>query len=147
MSDALRDGKHNIVLVEDSPADVYLLQRALRTAELDCELTVIDDGAEALALVRQSGKDTTSTPPDLAIIDLNLPKHGGLEILEEMHANPSFNEVPVLILSSSCSPRERAKMKKFRTGRFVAKPPDLEEFLKIGLIVKELLAESRGRSR
>ncbi len=82
MSDAPRDWKPHIVAVEDSPADVYLIQRALRNAELDCELTVIDDGAEALALVRQSGKDAINTLPDLAIIDLNLPKHGGLEILD-----------------------------------------------------------------
>jgi two-component system, chemotaxis family, response regulator Rcp1 len=139
MSDALRDWRPHVVLVEDSPADVYLLQCALRSAGLDCELTVIDDGTEALALVRQSGKYATSTPPDLAIIDLNLPKHGGFEILEEMRANRSFTEMPVLILSSSSSPRERARMEKFRVRRFVEKPPDLEEFLKIGLIVKELL--------
>ena len=135
--------KTHILVIEDNPADVDLLERALRSVDLECELTVIDDGAEALALARQS-RDANSPPLDLAIIDLNLPKHGGLEVLEEMRKNRSFAELPVLILTSSSSPRERATMEKFRVGRFVTKPPDLEEFLRIGQVIKELLAESRS---
>jgi two-component system, chemotaxis family, response regulator Rcp1 len=133
--------KPHILVVEDNPADVDLLQRALGKAELDCELTVIDDGAEALALARQS-RDANSPRLDLAIIDLNLPKHGGLEILEEMRKNQSFTGLPVLIFTSSSSLRERAIMQRLRVGRFVTKPPDLEEFLRIGQVVKELLAEN-----
>jgi two-component system, chemotaxis family, response regulator Rcp1 len=137
--------KNHILVIEDNPADVDLLQRALGSAELDCELTVIDDGAEALALARQSW-DANTPRLDLAIIDLNLPKHGGLEILEEMRKNRSFAQLPVLILTSSSSLRERAIMEKFRVGRFVTKPPDLEEYLRIGLVVRELLAESGSLS-
>jgi len=131
---------YNILVVEDNPADVDLLRMALSAAELDCNLTVIDDGGDALALVRQhmDGNEV----PDLAILDLNLPKCDGLEVLEAMRSNPQLTEVPVAILSSSSSPRERLRMQAFRVGRYITKPPDVDEFLRIGSIFKELLAET-----
>jgi CheY-like chemotaxis protein len=139
MRGELPDLKTHILVVEDNPGDVDLLRRALQAAQLECELTVIEDGAEALALARETGKYANTAPPDLAILDWNLPKHGGNEILAALRANPNFAELPVLILSSSSSPRERAQMETCRIGRFVAKPLDLDEFLRIGLIVKEML--------
>jgi CheY-like chemotaxis protein len=131
-----------ILLVEDNPGDVELLRLALKRAKLDCELTVLDDGAEALALVRQQGKHAATPPPDLAILDLNVPKYDGVEILEAMRANPAFANVRVAVLSSSSSPRERATIEKFRVSRYITKPLDLEEFLKIGRILKELLIDT-----
>lgn len=131
----------HILIIEDNPADVELVRLALQSAGVDCELIVIDDGAEALAFVHQVGKYSTTPSPDLAIIDLNLPKHGGFEILEEMHAG-RFSELPILVLSSSSLLREHDTLAKFRVARFVTKPPDLEEFLRIGTIVKELLVEA-----
>jgi CheY-like chemotaxis protein len=138
-------GKPHILVIEDNPSDVVLLRYALTGAGLDCQLTVIDDGGDALALFRQSGSTGESSVPDLAIVDLNLPKHGGIEILEQMRANRSFAEVPVVILSSSSSPHERAKIEKFRIGRYIVKPVELEEFLRIGWVIKELLVESGMR--
>lgn len=135
--------KVHVFVVEDNPADVLLLRMALQHAELDCELTVIDDGREALDFVRQRGQYASAPAPDLAVLDLNIPKNDGLEILEAMRADRAFAEVPVAILSSSSSPRDRAKMEPFRIGRFIAKPPDLDEYLKIGLILKELLLEGK----
>src|SRR5579864_4857641 len=114
------DSKTHILVVEDNPGDVELLRRALQDARVECELTVIDDGAEALALARQSGKYANTAPPDLVIVDWNLPKHGGNEILAALRANPTFAALPVLILSSSSSPRERAQMETFQIGAFVA---------------------------
>ena len=134
--------KTRILVIEDNPADVDLLRRALRDAGMDCELTVIDDGAEALAYVRREVQDV----PDVAIIDLNLPKHGGLEVLEEIRANRTLAALPVVILSSSSSPRERARIERLRAGRHIVKPPDLEEFLRIGQDVRELLQESRAQA-
>jgi two-component system, chemotaxis family, response regulator Rcp1 len=130
-------GKIRILVIEDNPADVDLLRRALKHAGLDCELTVIDDGADALALAR-NGIDPAQAP-SLAIIDLNLPKHGGLEVLEQLRANPAIASLPVIILSSSSSPHERAAIERLHAARHIVKPPDLEEFLKIGWDVKELL--------
>jgi CheY-like chemotaxis protein len=143
MIQGLKDRKAHILLLEDNPGDVDLLRRALRSAEFDCELTVLEDGAEALAFVRQQGKYASASTPDLVVLDLNLPKNDGLEVLEAMRASQVFDAVPVAILSSSSSPHEQAKMEAFRIGRFITKPPDLEEFLKIGFTLKSLLEESR----
>ena len=85
--------------------------------------------------------------PDLAIVDLNLPKHGGLEIIQQMRANPTFAEVPVIILSSSTSMRDRSKMETFRIKRYIVKPADLAEFMKIGWQIRELLMESKTRGQ
>jgi CheY-like chemotaxis protein len=74
--------------------------------------------------------------PDLAIVDLNLPKHGGLEIVAAMRAAPGFLELPVVILTSSSAPRDRAVLERFQIARYMVKPPDLDEFLKIGSELK-----------
>jgi CheY-like chemotaxis protein len=142
MNGQTSEGKAHILLLEDNPADVQLLRRALQSAGLDCHLAVIEDGAEALAFMRGHGKYRDARPPDLAVMDLNLPKNDGLEVLEEMRKNPAFAEVPVAILSSSSSPRERNRLKELRVTRFITKPYDLEQFMEIGSILKSLLDES-----
>jgi DNA-binding response OmpR family regulator len=76
---------------------------------------------------------------------LNVPKYDGVEILEAMRANPAFAEVRVAVLSSSSSPRERANIEKFHVSRYITKPLDLDEFLAIGLILKELLLDGARR--
>jgi two-component system response regulator len=143
MSAQLHNRKPHILLVEDNPGDVDLLRLAFANADLQCELMVLDDGGEALALVRQEGKYADLPTPDLAILDLNIPKNDGLEILGAMRANGVYANVPVAVFSSSSSPRERAAMESYRIRRFITKPSDLEEFMKIGSIVKDLLAEPR----
>ena len=142
MSGQTSEGKPHILLLEDNPADVQLLRRALQSAGLDCDLAVIEDGAEALAFMRGHGKYRDARPPDLAVMDLNLPKNDGLEVLEEMRKNPALSQVPVAVLSSSSSPRERNRLKELRVTRFITKPYDLEQFMEIGSILKSLLDES-----
>jgi DNA-binding response OmpR family regulator len=77
--------------------------------------------------------------PALAIIDLNVPKHDGAEILKKIRTSRRLADLPVLIMSSSSSPRDRARLFELGIGRYVTKPADLDEFLKIGQVVKELL--------
>jgi CheY-like chemotaxis protein len=141
----LGGAKIQIFVVEDNPGDVQLLRMSLEAAQLDCELTLVKDGREALDYVHQLGSSTETPAPDLAILDLNIPKNDGLEILEAMRANPKFFEVPVVVLSSSASPRERDSVERFGVGRFIAKPPDLDEYLKIGLAIRELLAQGKRK--
>jgi CheY-like chemotaxis protein len=138
--------KIRILVIEDNPADVDLLRRAIRGAQLDCELTVLEDGAEALALLRrfEAQEDAGVAAPDLAVLDLNLPKNDGIEVLQAMRASIAFARVPIAILSSSSSTRERAKIEQFGIGRYITKPPDLDEFMRIGFTLKELLAETTG---
>lgn len=134
--------KAQILLVEDNPADVYLLRRALNNAGAECDLTVLEDGAEALAFVRKQGAFTAALVPDLIVLDLNLPKNGGLDVLQAMVGENSLTGVPVAILTSSSSPRERAAIAEFGVQRYIIKPPDLTEFMKIGVLLKELLDKS-----
>jgi len=133
--------KIRILAVEDNPADVELLRLALRTAMIDFDLIVIDDGGEALSYVRQEGRFEGTLAPDLAILDLNLPKNDGFEVLEEMRSNAAFQAVPVIVLSSSSWPRERARLEGLRVGRYLTKPADLDQYLRIGWSVKEYLHE------
>ncbi|HWF10204.1 MAG TPA: response regulator [Bryobacteraceae bacterium] len=135
------NGKAHVLVVEDNPADVELLRYALGGAGVDCELTVIDNGGDALAFFEQRGVYANSTPPDLAILDLNLPRYDGIEILEAMRASRKFADVAVAVLSSSSSPRERARIEAFHIARYITKPPNLDEYMRIGFVVKEMLGE------
>ena len=144
MTDEGDGRKVQVLVVEDNPADVELLRWALGNAQVDCDLTVIDDGGEAMAFVQQRGKYLDTRTPDLAILDLNLPKYDGIEILEAMRANQAFAGVPVAVLSSSSSPRDQARMEAFRIDRYITKPPDLDEYMQIGHIVKQLLEETQS---
>lgn len=131
----------HILLVEDNDADVYLMRHALQDAGLDVELTVIEDGAEALAFVRQEGKYAGSPIPDIAILDLNLPKVGGAVVLQAMRQSEAMSAVPVAIMTSSATPREQAETAELGISRFITKPPDLEGFLQVGQVLKEILLE------
>ena len=133
-----------ILVVEDNPADVDLLRRALAEAAVDCNLTVVEDGAEALTLVRNINQNALAAP-DLLILDLNLPKHGGLEVLETIRASAVLKELAVVVLSSSSSPRERALIERLRVALHLAKPPDLDEFMKIGVQIRAILQDPRAR--
>ena len=139
MSDELSGRKARILVVEDNYADVDLLRWSLEGSGVDCELKVIQDGAEALDYVRQHS-GSAQAPHDLAVLDLNVPKHDGLEILEAMRATPAFAVLPVAILTSSSSPRERTLLNALNVKHIIAKPLDLDEFMKIGRVLKQVLA-------
>lgn len=132
--------KARVLVVEDNPGDVELLRMALREAEIDCELTVIEDGGDALRYLLALGEHSDAPVPDVAILDLNVPKIDGLEILEAMRASPRSAQIPVAVLSSSSSLRDRAKMQSFGANLYITKPSDLDEYLRIGFQLKTLLA-------
>ena len=134
-----------ILLVEDNPADVYLFRQALIGADVDFSLTVIEDGLEALTFARRQGKYVTGPVPHLAVLDLNLPQFGGIEILEALRNSNHFKAMPVIIMTSSAEPRERTRATELGVEQFITKPPDLEDFLQIGHVVKTLLLNQRAR--
>ena len=135
------DPMTRILLIEDNPADVDLLRRAFKSAE--ARVRVDPDGRRRRGdgVHTRPGPYAAAPPPDLVVLDLNLPKNDGVEVLQAMRASPQFSAVPVAILSSSSSPRERARLEQFHIGRFITKPPDLDEFLEIGSTLKSLLRE------
>ena len=134
--------KSQIVLVEDNPADVELLRLALEYVHLNYDLTVISDGGEAIAFFEKEGKYSDVATPDLAILDLNLPKYGGLEVLAAMRRNPAFDAVAVTVLSSSSWQREQGRLTGLTARQFITKPSDLDRYLEIGHVVKQILSET-----
>ena len=139
MTDTRHKMKPRILLVEDNPGDVELLRLALKTAGFECDLTVLDDGGEAIAMVKGQGKYADVAPPDLAILDLNVPKNDGIEIIESMRASEVYRDTQVVVLSSSSSPRDYARLERLHIARYITKPPDLDEFLNIGSQLKSLV--------
>jgi CheY-like chemotaxis protein len=132
-----------IVVIEDNPADVELLRITLAEVNLECELTVLRDGAEAMDWIHGS----PLLIPDLAVVDLNLPKHDGIELLEAMQAIPALARLPALVLSSSPSPRDIACVGMFPNTRYMTKPTFLDQYLDVGRVVIELLSQRLQMSR
>jgi CheY-like chemotaxis protein len=122
-----------ILLGEDNPADVYLIRQALDEHGVKYSLKVASHGGEMMNAI------TSGLAPDLIVLDLNLPRHDGLEILALIRNNPNFKEVPVAILTSSDSPKDRAAASVLSADRYIRKPSNLEEFMAIGQILQTLL--------
>ncbi|MEP7353182.1 MAG: response regulator [Acidobacteriota bacterium] len=141
MKDVQISQTFRILVVDDNEADVYLLRQALKKAGVNCELTIIEDGSEGLAFSSGQGKYSGGPIHDLAVIDLNLPMHGGDDILKRMRENQHLEHVPVVIWTSSATSLERAKVEAMGITRFMTKPMDLEDFMRIGEAVKEVLLE------
>lgn len=134
-----------ILLVEDNDADVYLFRKALKSAGLNCELTIIEDGGRAMTFIRSEAQYAGSPVPDLAVIDLSLPKNDGIQVLEAIRAAERFANMPVVVVSSSTRPPARVDLDRLRVVRYISKPPDLESFLQIGAVLKEILNQGQTR--
>lgn len=133
-----------ILLVEDNAGDVYLFQKALEEAQIRFELISMLDGARALAFVRREGTYADSPAPDLAVLDLNLPKNGGLQVLRAIRESQHLAKIPVVVVSSSASPQDLVKSQRLGIERYITKPPDLDGFLQTGQIFREILMASRS---
>jgi CheY-like chemotaxis protein len=130
----------HILLAEDNLGDVLLVQRALKEHHIANELHVVKDGGEALAFVSRMGKPGGPPCPDVFLLDLNLPKIDGAEILTEFRKHPACTETPVIAVTSSDAPKDRAKMMALGVDRYFKKPSDLRAFLALGALVREVLA-------
>jgi len=128
-----------ILLAEDNPADVYLIREALREHCVDCTLRVASDGTEVLRVISPEQSHGEAQRLGLIILDLNLPQHDGIEILQRLQETPELAHVPVVILTSSDSPRDRLIANQLGAKRYLRKPSSLEEFLNLGAVFKDLL--------
>lgn len=124
-----------IWLAEDNPADVYLIREALKQYGVACSVRVASDGKEVLMLLTSGA----ALPPDLIILDLNLPRHDGIEILQTLRSSEEIANVPVVVLTSSDSPRDRQTATDLGATRYLRKPSNLDHFLELGAVFKELL--------
>jgi CheY-like chemotaxis protein len=130
-----------ILLADDNASDVYLIREALREHAVDCVLRVASDGKDVLGIISGEAPDANPDRIDLLILDLNLPRHDGIEILQRMRESAWIGHVPVVVLTSSDSPRDRLMANQLGVTRYLRKPSSLDEFLDLGAVFKELLGQ------
>ena len=134
-----------IVLVEDAEPDVFLVQEALVRAGLGSELEVLDDGEKAVDFIDRLEQDPAMPRPHLVLLDLNLPKKNGAEVLERMRQSPACGDVLVVILTSSESPADKERAAQLKATEYFKKPSRLDEFMKLGPLVRDLLLVRRAQ--
>src|ERR1039458_3489369 len=130
-----------ILVIEDNASDVFLLNRALKKQDFPFELVHLLSGGEALAFIRRQGAYAEAAIPDLILMDLNLSKYTGEDILREIRAAQHLTGIPVCVWSSSQSRRDKALLKDLGVSQFITKPSGLDQFMAIGKTLKDLLAD------
>ena len=120
-----------ILLVEDNPADARLTLEALREGEVQSDLYHALDGVEALAFLRREGSYNAAPIPDLILLDLNMPRKGGREVLAEIKENPMLRAIPVVVLTSSTAERDICDAYSLNGNCYIKKPVNLEQFFDI----------------
>lgn len=120
-----------ILLVEDNPGDVRLTKEALKEAKVINNLTVLKDGVEALAFLRQEGPYAAAKRPHLILLDLNLPRKDGREVLAQIKADDALRRIPVVVLTTSEDEQDVLKSYNLHANCYVTKPVDLERFIKV----------------
>jgi DNA-binding response OmpR family regulator len=131
-----------ILVIEDNGSDVFLLDRALHKQDLRFELVHLLSGCAALQFIHREGAYLNVPNPQLILVDLNLSKYTGEDILREIHNASHLAGVPVCVWSSSRSRRDEALLKDMGVSQFITKPSGLDQFMEIGKTIKDLLAGS-----
>jgi len=135
-----------IVLIEDNPADVYLVQLALEENEVNCHLTTFRNGQEALRSLCQPAE--THIVPAVILLDLNTPKSDGFDVLIRLRGTPHLANVPIAIVTSSQATSDKARTARLGVVRYIHKPSQLEEFIAtVGQAVKEMLNQVKPPGR
>jgi CheY-like chemotaxis protein len=126
-----------ILLVEDNPGDVRLTKEALKEGKLLNRLSVVGDGIEAMAFLRREGKFADSARPDMILLDLNLPKKSGLEVLAEVKADQDLRRTPVVVLTTSQAEQDIVKSYNLYANCYISKPVDLAQFMNVIQSIEE----------
>ena len=134
----------HIWLVEDSEADELLMRAALKMDGLDCEFQVSVDGEKAIEFIEALDSGEARPRPQVVLLDLNLPRKGGARVLERIRQSPNCARVPVVIVTSSDSPGDKAQVSRLGATRYFQKPLDLMEFMKLGPLVREILGNGNS---
>jgi len=120
-----------ILMVEDNPGDVRLTQEALKEGKMLNNLHVVEDGVEALAFLRHEGKYADAPRPDVILLDLNLPRKDGREVLAEIKADENLRRIPVVVLTVSKAEEDILKTYDLNANCYITKPLDLDQFIKV----------------
>jgi chemotaxis family two-component system response regulator Rcp1 len=123
--------KLGVLLVEDDPGDVLIAQEALLAGHVDSRLEVVSDGVEAIAYLRREDGYADAARPDLILLDLNLPRKSGHEVLAEVKADPSLRSIPVVVLTTSGLLEDVSRCYDHYANVYVTKPVDFEQFTQV----------------
>jgi len=126
----MNSGIIEILLVEDNPGDARLTLEAFKEGKVPNNITVVKDGVEALAFLRQEGPYDDAKLPDLILLDLNLPRKSGREVLAEIKEDENLKRIPVVVLTTSANKEDVARAYSHHANCYVTKPVDLEQFLR-----------------
>lgn len=129
----------HILIVEDNSADVFLIRAALNAANIHADVHIVKDGEQAIKIFDEAEGDDRAFCPALVILDVNLPRKQGGEVLEHMRKSPRCGNALVVAVSTSDAARDRENMTRLGASRYFHKPSEYAEFMKLGDIVKELL--------
>ncbi len=121
----------HILLVEDNPGDARLILEALKESKLKTNVSMVTDGVEAMAFLRREGRYANALRPDIMLLDLNLPRKDGRELLEEVKSDPDFKLIPVLVLTTSSSSDDILSSYERHANSFITKPADMDEFMEV----------------
>jgi chemotaxis family two-component system response regulator Rcp1 len=124
-------GPLEVLLIEDSPGDVRLTREALKDAKVHIHLNVASDGVEAMAFLERQGEFSNAPRPDLILLDLNLPKKDGREVLKDIKESATLGTIPVVILTMSASEADILKSYRLHANCYITKPVNLDGFLKV----------------
>ncbi|MBZ5602760.1 MAG: response regulator [Acidobacteriia bacterium] len=127
-----------VLLVEDSPADVFLVSHAMEQEGLDFTLELADDGDAAIAIIDRVDTEASHPAPDLLLLDINVPRRTGNDVLERVRRSPRCMGIPVVMISSSDSPVDRQRAFDLGATEYFRKPSTLDEFLKLGHVVRRV---------
>ncbi|MBD2516097.1 MAG: response regulator [Desmonostoc geniculatum HA4340-LM1] len=120
-----------VLLVEDNPGDAQLTRIALEDSKISIHLNVVEDGVEAMAFLRKQEKYVNAAHPDIVLLDLNLPKKDGREVLAEIKADENLKRIPVVVLTTSQAEEDIIKAYNLSANCYITKPVDFDQFVKI----------------
>ena len=126
-----------VLLVEDNPGDVRLTMEALKEGKMLNHVSVVGDGVEAVAFLHRQGKYAKSARPDVILLDLNLPKKDGREVLAEIKTDPELRRIPVVILTTSSAEHDILKTYDLHANCYITKPVDLEQFIRVVKLIED----------
>jgi len=137
-----QDSPYQILLAEDSAADVAIVRLALRDQNLNHILHVARDGEEAIAFIEKADNDSKAPGPDLLLLDMHLPRYSGEQILQRLRSTERYAQIPVIVMTSSGAPEDKDRAQKHAALFYFQKPSRLDEFIQLGAIVRDVLTKT-----
>ena len=131
----------SLLVVEDSPADVFLLREVMKQEGLSCRMEVAEDGEKAIRILNDVDAGSQQAP-DLLLVDLNVPRQNGTQVLEHLRSSPRCGKTPVVMMSTSDTPTERKRAFDLGATEYFCKPSSLTEFMRLGKLVRRLLEQN-----